>query len=65
MDSSNKTNSNKELINSIMIIKRSIAEIIRDRLYIKNFANRIIELLYELDDMADKITVEVLQVNNI
>jgi hypothetical protein len=52
----------KDLINNIMSIKRNIAEIIRDRLYIKNFASRILEYLYELDDITDKITVEVLQV---
>lgn len=52
----------REIINHIMLIKRNIFEISRDRLYVKNFANILIQYLYELEDLAPFITVEILQV---
>lgn len=57
--------SEKTLIANIISIKKAIGDIIRDRLYIKNFSNKIIELLYELDDYSPRIGVDVIQVISI
>ena len=51
----------ESVINSILTIKRSINDIIRDRAYIKDFQKQIIEHLYEIDDYSKSITVNILQ----
>ena len=51
----------EKVINSILTIKRSINDIIRDRAYIKDFQKQIIEHLYEIDDYSKSITVNILQ----
>ena len=64
-ESNTKINLYKDTINSIIEIKKSINEIIRDKIYIKNFDKRIYELLNELDDLKNKINVEIIQVNKL
>jgi hypothetical protein len=53
----------RELINNIMNIKRNINETLRDRIYYKNFSSKVLQLLYELDDVKEKINAEVLLVS--
>ena len=52
---------NKELITSITFIKKRICELLKDRLFIKDFTLKIIPLLYEIDDYSKNINVDVLQ----
>ena len=56
-----KRNLNKELINSITFIKKRICELLKDRLFIKDFTIKIIPLLYDIDDYSKSIDVDVLQ----
>ncbi len=53
---------NKELVNNILAIKRNINEIVHNKLYIKNFATKLMELLCELDEIKDYINSEIIQV---
>ena len=56
-----RRNSNKELINSITFIKKRICELLKDRLFIKDFTLKIIPLLYDIDDYSKSIDVDILQ----
>ena len=42
----------KIIVTNILRLKRSINDILRDKLYIKDFSIKLIELLYELDDYS-------------
>ena len=55
----------KKVTNIILSIKRAITDIIRDRLYIKDFSKQIIEHLYEIDDYSKYITVNIVQKTDI
>ena len=44
----------KEIINSIISTKRFITDLLRDRVYIKDFTSKIIPYLYEIDDYSNK-----------
>ncbi len=62
LNSSFQKSSNKDLINNIMIIKRNINEVVHNRLYLKNFASKLMDLLCELDEIKDFINSEIIQV---
>ncbi len=50
----------KIIVTNILRLKRSINDILRDKLYIKDFSIKLIELLYELDDYSEIISVDIL-----
>lgn len=56
------TSSNKELINQILTIKRNINETIHNRLYVKNFPSKLMEILCDLDELKEFISTEIIQV---
>jgi hypothetical protein len=53
---------NKDLINNILTVKKNINEIVHNRLYMKNFASKLMELLCEIDELKDFINSEIIQV---
>ena len=50
----------KIIVTNILRLKRSINDILRDKLYIKDFSTKLSELLYELDDYSQIISVDIL-----
>jgi hypothetical protein len=54
---------NKDLILNLMNIKKNMSEIIKDRLYIKDFSSRLMQYLFEVEDLIQEISVDVLLVN--
>jgi hypothetical protein len=52
----------KELLGQIQALKKNMNEIFRDRMYYKNFAEVLMEYLYQIEDMIGLINVEVLLV---
>jgi len=50
----------KSIVSRILRLKRCINDILRDKLYIKDFSTKLTELLYELDDYSEIITVDIL-----
>jgi DNA-binding FrmR family transcriptional regulator len=56
-------NNSRDVINQILAVKRSINEIMRDRLYIKDFAPKLMQNIYEADDLLQMFNVEILLVN--
>ncbi len=50
----------KTIVTNILRLKRSINDILRDKLYIKDFSTKLTELLYELDDYSEIISVDIL-----
>ena len=55
----------KEIINSIISTKRFITDLLRDRVYIKDFTSKIIPYLYEIDDYSTQINSVVLQITDV
>ena len=50
----------KIIVTNILRLKRSINDILRDKLYIKDFSTKLSELLYELDNYSQIISVDIL-----
>ena len=50
----------KSIVSRILRLKRCINDILRDKLYIKDFSTKLTELLYELDDYSEIISVDIL-----
>ena len=63
MDANDFTNTNANIIiKQIYPIKRNINEILKNKIYNKNFTENLLEQIYEIDDLKNHITVEVLLV---
>ena len=56
-------NNSRDVINQISAVKRNINDIMRDRLYIKDFAPKLMQNIYEADDLLENFNVEILLVN--
>jgi hypothetical protein len=54
--------STKDQITHILTIKRNINEVIHNRIYLKNFASKLMELLCDLDELKEFMTSEIIQV---
>jgi len=53
---------NKYLINNILILKRNINEIVHNRLFMKNFASKLMDVLCEIDELKYLMNSEIIQV---
>ncbi len=53
----------RDLINKILTVKRNINEIVHNRLYVKNYASRLMGLLCEIDELYPVLNSEIIQVN--
>lgn len=58
MDITTKTN----VITTLIDLKKQLNDIMKDRLYIKNFDDRLIQYLCEVDDLKMNINAEIIQV---
>jgi hypothetical protein len=56
-------NPSRDLINHVLSVKRTINEIMRDRLYIKDFSCKLMQNIYEADDIISSFNVDILLVN--
>ena len=49
-----------KIIKNISMIKSNINQIFKDQIFIKNFSKKIIELLYQIDDYTESISLEII-----
>ena len=49
-----------KIIKKISKIKSTINQIFRDKSFTKDFSQKIIELLYEIDDYSEFISIEII-----
>ena len=49
-----------KIIKNISMIKSNINQIFKDQIFIKNFSKKIIELLYQIDDYTEFISLEII-----